>query len=72
MEDDGDQDQAQALAAAGPPGPLPRHRPGPLPPLRLGVPFLAPDLVRTNDDPRVLALTHLAVLGWITMIMFVQ
>jgi hypothetical protein len=36
----------------------------------LGVPLLAPDLVRTNDDPRVLALTHLAVLGWVTMTMF--
>ena len=36
----------------------------------LGVPLLAPALVRTNDDPAVLALTHLAVLGWITMTMF--
>jgi hypothetical protein len=36
----------------------------------IGVPLLAPELVRTNDDPRVLALTHLAVLGWITMTMF--
>ena len=35
-----------------------------------GVPLLAPDLVRTNDDPRVFALTHVAVLGWITMTMF--
>lgn len=35
-----------------------------------GVPFLAPQLVRTNDDPRVFALTHVAVLGWITMTMF--
>ena len=35
----------------------------------IGVPLLAPDLVRTNDDPRVFALTHLAVLGWITMTM---
>ena len=34
------------------------------------VPLLAPELVRTNDDPRVFALTHLAVLGWITMTMF--
>lgn len=36
----------------------------------IGVPFLAPELVRTNDDPRVFALTHVAVLGWITMTMF--
>lgn len=36
----------------------------------IGVPLLAPDLVRTNDDPRVFALTHVAVLGWITMTMF--
>ena len=36
----------------------------------LGVPVLAPALVRTNDDPTVFALTHLAVLGWITMTMF--
>ena len=36
----------------------------------LGVPLLAPELIRTNDDPRVFALTHLAVLGWITMTMF--
>jgi len=36
----------------------------------LGVPLLAPELVRTNDDPKVIALTHLAVLGWITMTMF--
>jgi hypothetical protein len=36
----------------------------------VGVPLLASDLVRTNDDPRVFALTHLAVLGWITMTMF--
>lgn len=35
-----------------------------------GVPLLAPELVRTNDDPKVFALTHLAVLGWITMTMF--
>ena len=35
----------------------------------IGVPLLAPDLVRTNDDPAVFALTHLAVLGWITMTM---
>ncbi len=35
-----------------------------------GIPLLAPELVRTNDDPRVFALTHLAVLGWITMTMF--
>jgi hypothetical protein len=35
-----------------------------------GVPLLAPELVRTNDDPRVFALTHVAVLGWITMTMF--
>ena len=31
------------------------------------VPFLAPDLVAGSDDPRVFALTHLAVLGWVTM-----
>ena len=36
----------------------------------VGVPLLAPQLVSTNDDPRVFALTHLAVLGWITMTMF--
>ncbi|MGH7765719.1 MAG: hypothetical protein ACREOM_15010 [Candidatus Dormibacteraceae bacterium] len=36
----------------------------------IGVPLLAPDLVRTNDDPTVFALTHVAVLGWITMTMF--
>ncbi len=36
----------------------------------IGVPLLAPDLVRTNDDPKVFALTHLSVLGWITMTMF--
>lgn len=36
----------------------------------IGVPLLAPELVRTNDDPMVFALTHLAVLGWITMAMF--
>lgn len=35
-----------------------------------GVPLLAPELVRTNDDPRVFALTHVVVLGWITMTMF--
>lgn len=35
-----------------------------------GVPLLAPELCRTNDDPRVFALTHVAVLGWITMTMF--
>jgi len=35
----------------------------------VGVPLLAPVLVRTNDDPTVFALTHLAVLGWITMTM---
>jgi hypothetical protein len=34
-----------------------------------GVPLLAPDLVRTNDDPHVFALTHLAALGWITTTM---
>ena len=33
----------------------------------LGVPFLAPTLVQTNDDPHVFALAHVAVLGWITM-----
>ncbi|MGH7762395.1 MAG: hypothetical protein ACREOY_13435 [Candidatus Dormibacteraceae bacterium] len=36
----------------------------------IGLPLLAPDLVRTNDDPKVFALTHVAVLGWITMTMF--
>ncbi len=36
----------------------------------VGVPLLAPELVRTNDDPRVFALTHVAVLGWITTTMF--
>lgn len=36
----------------------------------LSVPLLAPELVRTNDDPKVFALTHLAVLGWITMTIF--
>lgn len=35
----------------------------------LGVPWLASDLVRTKDDPRIFALTHLAVVGWITMTM---
>ena len=34
-----------------------------------GVPVLAGRLVVTNDDPRVFALTHVAVLGWITMTM---
>ena len=34
-----------------------------------GVPLVAPDLVRTNDDPQVFALTHLAALGWITTTM---
>lgn len=34
-----------------------------------GVPLLAPTLIRTNDDPHVFALTHVAVLGWITMTM---
>jgi cbb3-type cytochrome oxidase subunit 1 len=33
------------------------------------VPFVAPDLLRTYDDPHVFALVHLGVLGWITMIM---
>lgn len=33
------------------------------------IPLLASELVRTNDDPRVFALTHIAVLGWITMTM---
>ena len=35
-----------------------------------GVPLLAPELARTNDDPKVFALAHVAVLGWITMTMF--
>lgn len=33
------------------------------------VPFVAPDFLRTYDDPHVFALVHLAVLGWITMVM---
>jgi len=33
------------------------------------VPFVAPDFLRTYDDPHVFALVHLMVLGWITMIM---
>ena len=33
----------------------------------LGVPLLAPHLVAGFDDPKVFALTHLAVLGWVTM-----
>lgn len=33
------------------------------------VPFVAPDFLRTSDNPHVFALVHLAVLGWITMIM---
>ena len=33
------------------------------------VPILAPDFLRTYDDPHVFSLVHLAVLGWITMIM---
>jgi len=32
-------------------------------------PLLAPYFLRTYDDPHVFALVHLAVLGWITMIM---
>jgi hypothetical protein len=35
----------------------------------LAVPLLAPRLVVTNDDPGVFALTHVAVLGWITLTM---
>jgi hypothetical protein len=34
-----------------------------------GVPLVAPDFMRTYDHPHVFALVHLAVLGWITMIM---
>lgn len=33
------------------------------------VPFVAPDFLRTYDDPHVFALVHLTVLGWITMLM---
>lgn len=33
------------------------------------VPIVAPDFLHTYDDPHVFALVHLAVLGWITMIM---
>ncbi len=33
----------------------------------VGVAFLAPQLVAGFDDPKVFALTHLVVLGWITM-----
>jgi cbb3-type cytochrome oxidase subunit 1 len=33
------------------------------------VPFVAPDFLRSYDDPHVFSLVHLAVLGWITMIM---
>jgi hypothetical protein len=33
------------------------------------VPFVAPAFLRTYDDPHVFSLVHLAVLGWITMIM---
>lgn len=32
-----------------------------------GVPLLASHLVAGYDDPQVIALTHLAVLGWVTM-----
>lgn len=35
----------------------------------LAVPLVAPVLIVTNADPRIFALTHLAVLGWITMTM---
>jgi hypothetical protein len=35
----------------------------------LAVPLFAPVLIVTNADPRIFALTHLAVLGWITMTM---
>lgn len=37
--------------------------------LSAGAPALGSVLLVTNDDPRVFALTHLAVLGWITMVM---
>lgn len=33
------------------------------------VPFVAPDVLRGYDNPHVFSLVHLAVLGWITMIM---
>ncbi len=35
--------------------------------LAAGVPLGATALLQGNDDPRVFALTHLAVLGWVTM-----
>lgn len=35
--------------------------------LAAGVPLLGLELVAGFDDPRVFALTHLAVLGWVTM-----
>ncbi len=37
--------------------------------LSVGVPLLAPDLLAVPDAPHLLALTHLTVLGWITMVM---
>jgi hypothetical protein len=37
--------------------------------LSAGIPLLAADLCATPDAPHVLALVHLTVLGWITMIM---
>lgn len=37
--------------------------------LSVGIPLLGSDLLVTNDSPHVLALTHLAVLGWITTVM---
>ena len=33
------------------------------------VPWLAQQLLLTNDSPQVFALTHVAVLGWVTMVM---
>ena len=35
----------------------------------IALPVLGPDLLRGNDQPHVFALTHLAALGWITMVM---
>lgn len=37
--------------------------------LSVGIPLFGPDLLAGNGAPHVLSLTHLAVLGWITMVM---
>src|SRR5579875_3862243 len=37
--------------------------------LSAAIPLLGSDLMVSNDTPHVLSLTHLAVLGWITMVM---